>query len=91
MACSYAGAGKTAEARRTLEKLTSLPKTVFVDPYLLATIYLAMNDKPRMFDVLQQSYDLRSSLIISLASEPKWDGVRKEPRFQNLVKRVGLS
>jgi len=89
LACAYVGAGRSADARRTLERLTSLPKTVFVDPYLIATVYLAMGDTSHMFEALEKSYDLRSSFIISLASEPKWDGVRADPRFQDLVKRVG--
>src|SRR5205085_1251243 len=59
MACAYAGAGRVADARRTIGTLASLPKQTFVDPYLIATIYLALNDKANAFAWLDKAYDIK--------------------------------
>lgn len=87
---AYAAAGRTADARGILTKVSGMSKQMFVDPYLVATIYVALGDKPQALEWLEKGYDVKSSFMVALASEPKWDSIRTEPRFKALVKRVGF-
>jgi tetratricopeptide (TPR) repeat protein len=87
---SYAASGRTSDARRILQKLNELSKQTFVDPYVVAAIYVALDDRPRTFEWLEKAYDVKSSLMVALASDPKWDTVRNEPQFKGIVKRVGF-
>jgi serine/threonine protein kinase/tetratricopeptide (TPR) repeat protein len=89
-AYGYAASGRTADARALLEKLNAMSKGTFVDPYLVATVYIGLDDKTRALESLEKAYEAKSSFMVSLAGEPKWDGIRSDPRFKDLVKRVGF-
>jgi TolB-like protein/tetratricopeptide (TPR) repeat protein len=90
MAYAYAGAGKTEEARTILRRLGEMGSHAFVDPYLIATIYAGLGDKSQTLAWLDKSYDSRSSFLSSANAEPKFDLLRNDPRFINLLKRVGF-
>lgn len=86
----HAASGRAGEARAILRKLNILSAQEFVDPYVIAAIYAGLGDTPQTFAWLEKAYDAKSGFLVALASEPKWDGVRSDPRFQNLMKRIGL-
>ena len=85
-----AASGHPAEARAILRKLDVLSAKEFVDPYLVAAIHMGLGDTPRTFEWLEKAFDAKSGFLVALSSEPKWDGVRSDPRFQSLMKRVGF-
>src|SRR2546425_1280020 len=60
------------------------------DALLMAGLYflLAQNDKG--FEWLEKSYSRRESGLLSIAVDVMFDGVRADPRYQNLVERLGL-
>jgi eukaryotic-like serine/threonine-protein kinase len=82
--------GRTAEARALLEKLNALAATEFVDPYILATVHMGLGDSKATLTSLEQAYAARSGFMVSLVNEPKWDGIRSHPKFQDILKRVGF-
>lgn len=84
---TQARAGRTAEARRTLDRLTAL-KGVYVDPYLLAVVYAGLGDAPHTMSSLEAAYQDRSGFMTSMSAEPKFDFVRKTPAFIDLLKRI---
>jgi tetratricopeptide (TPR) repeat protein len=90
MGYAYAKSGRVADARATLATLSALSQHIFVDPYLVATVYAGLGDQATALDWLDKAYEVRSGFMISLGSEPKWDGLRADPRFHALVKRVGF-
>jgi hypothetical protein len=85
-----AASGRVADARAILKKLNLLSATEFVDPYLIATIHMALGDTPKALTSLEHAYTARSGFMVSLKSEPKWDGIRSTPEFLDLLKRVGF-
>ena len=85
---ALAASGHRSEALNTIHELRSAPRSTFVDPYLASTIYLAMNDRDDAFRSLDDAYTLKSPFLISIFTEPKWEPVRSDPRFADLVQRM---
>ena len=90
LAASYARAGRKAEAQSILAELNQQRKLKYVDGYRLAEIYAALGDKEQALGLLEDAYKERSSLLIWLKLEPKFDSVRSDPRYTDLLHRIGL-
>ena len=86
---TYALAGRRAEARQVLDKLSELAKREYVAPLLMAQIYAGLGQKDRAFEWMEKSYDDRS-LGIAGKSYPGFDPLRSDPRFQDLLRRMNL-
>jgi eukaryotic-like serine/threonine-protein kinase len=80
-------AGRKAEARETLARLEAIPRA---DGYHLAPLYVAMGDLDSAFAALERSWAQRSVWLPYLAIEPAFAAIRQEPRFLDLVRRIGL-
>src|SRR5262249_51194206 len=63
--------------------------TTYIPPWYIASVYGFANDKGRAFVWLEKAYKVRDG-VDSLAADPQWDPLRSEPRFKDLLKRVGL-
>jgi TolB-like protein/Flp pilus assembly protein TadD len=87
---SYALQKSYPEARKVLDQLKQLSNHNHVPPYNVAWIYAALGEKDRALTMLEKAYDERSWYIVLLAVDPKFDNLRSDPRFANLVRRVGL-
>jgi TolB-like protein len=90
LAHSYGKAGRTREARQILDDLTGLAKCKYVAPHFFAGIYIGLGENTLALDCLEQSYEEHSHWLIYLHIDPTMDDLRSEPRFQDLLKRVGL-
>ena len=91
LAHAYATAGRKAQAQAELNVLTAaVAHNQYVPPSYLAVIAIAMGDKNGAFSYLEQSYQDRSEQMLYLAVEPLVDPLRGDPRFDSLLKRVGL-
>ena len=86
---AYASAGRRADATRLLEKLNEMSKRRFVSPYFFAIAHTGLGDKDSAFEWLEKAYQQRSYLTL-LKVEPELTSLRSDPRFSNLVRRVGL-
>ena len=89
-AYSYAKLGRRDEALGDLTMLKGLPKQVYVDPFFIAIIYLSLDEKDQAFESLEKAFESRSSLMPTLVNDPKWDDLRNDPRFQDLLPRIGF-
>ena len=87
----YAVPGKRSEAERIIGELQVLSKQEYVDPYFLAEIYTALGKRDKAFQELEKAYKERSSWLLWLKVEPKFDSLRSDQRFQDLLRRVGLA
>lgn len=87
---AYAISDKPGEARKLLEGLDKLSKQRYVPSYNIAEIYAGLGEKDRAFELLQKAYTERTDLLIWLNVDPVWDGLRLDPRFADLVQRMGL-
>lgn len=67
------------------------PPEAYVRPYGLAIIYAHLGEKTKAFENLESALAERDAQITELAIEPQFDGLRSDPRFADLERRIGLS
>ncbi len=85
---AYAVAGRRAEAQKVLERLRGLASRGYVSPYFTAIVHAGLGDRERAFESLERAYEDRHPGMILLKSEPRFDQLRRDPRFTKLVQRV---
>ncbi len=87
----YAAAGKQEQARRVLgELLNRVQSGEHFPAYRVAAIYVALGDKQKAFEWLEKEYENRGGWIIwALKTDPVMDPLRDDPRFADLLRRVG--
>jgi serine/threonine protein kinase/tetratricopeptide (TPR) repeat protein len=90
LAHTLAAAGRTKEANQMLDDLTELATQKYVAPYFFAGIHVGLDEHERAIEYLEKSYDEHSHWLIYLHIDPSMDRLRDDPRFQNLLRRVGL-
>lgn len=56
----------------------------------MATVYLGLGDTDATFAWLERAVQTRASALLYLAVDPRYDPVRSDPRFADLVRRIGL-
>jgi hypothetical protein len=86
----YAVAGRKGEARKILAELEELAKHRYVSPYDRATVYAGLGEKDQAITWLERAYQERSDGLVFLKVEPKFDGLRSDPRFVDLLRHVGF-
>jgi len=90
LAHAQAASGNRAEALRIIEELKRLPKHKYVPPEEIAAVYTALGQKETAFEWLEQAYQVRSASLINLKVDPRFDSLRSDQRFLDLVRRIGL-
>jgi len=83
-------AGKRREAIQILDDLTKQANQKYVPSYFFAGIHIGLGEPDRAIECLEKSYEERSHWLVYLHIDPSMDGLRSNPRFQNLLQRVGL-
>ena len=91
LAEAYALSGKKKEALRILDQLDRLSKREFVSPYIFAELNVALENTDQAFKRLETAFDQRDNNLIFLNVDPSLQTIRSDPRFQELLRRVGLS
>jgi TolB-like protein/DNA-binding winged helix-turn-helix (wHTH) protein/Flp pilus assembly protein TadD len=86
----YARTGRRAEARAALGKSLQLSKGKQVSSGAVALTYAALGEKNESFQWLEKAYTERSSFMTSLKYWSVLDPMRDDPRFADLLRRVGL-
>jgi DNA-binding winged helix-turn-helix (wHTH) protein/TolB-like protein/Flp pilus assembly protein TadD len=87
---AFALAGNDSGARRIIESLTERSSRVYVPPTLAATIHGALGDRDRAFELMEEAFRHRDSLLVYLKVDPIFDSLRNDPRFPALLSRMGL-
>lgn len=90
LAVAYIMAGRKEEMLRIYERMNELSKKRYDSPVFRAIYYLGTGDRNRVLECLEQAYSERESMMVFLAVIPVFDQVRQDPRFQNLVQKMGL-
>jgi serine/threonine protein kinase/Flp pilus assembly protein TadD len=85
-----AKSGNKSEANMLLSQLLQHPQLRYVDPAILAFIYFALGETDRGFAWLEKGYTSTKSGLTTLKVGPMWDPIRSDPRFIDLLRRVGL-
>lgn len=87
VACSYARVGRRADAEKLLNKVK---RNKYVPPVYVALIYEFLGDKEQAFAWLETACDEHAHDTIVLGVDAAFDGLRSDPRFANLLRRMGL-
>ena len=85
---ALAGGGKRKEALLIAEKLKSTKD--YVSPTEFAAIYAMLKDNEAAMALLEKAYSAHDLQLQILYIAQEFDGLRSDPRFQDLVRRVGL-
>jgi tetratricopeptide (TPR) repeat protein len=86
----YAVSRQRNKALMLLNELSELSKRVYVAPYDIALIHAGLGDKERAFEYLERAYQDRNEPMCWLNVNPGLDSLRSDPRFSDLVRRIGL-
>lgn len=88
---AYATSGKRDEAQRRLDELKESAKRRHVDPCYIALIYLGLQSNDEVFAWLEKAYEARSEELIVLKVDPRFDPLRSDARYADLLRRLNLS
>ncbi len=72
-----------------LRAMTGNPQAPKVPPYILATFYAELGEKDKAFAILNKLYE-DHDFLGSIKVDPRFDSLHDDPRFQDLLRRVGL-
>lgn len=81
-------AGRADEAQNILVKLRRLTRKKYVTSYGVALVYAGLGQRDSAFTWLNKAIDERSHWLVWLRLDPRWKGLRSDPRFAELVSRV---
>lgn len=87
---AHAFAGDPEEAMKNLDELKKRAQRQYVPALNFALIHIGLGERDQAFEWLEKAYEERSSWLASLKVEPLFDSIRTDPRFADLVQRVGL-
>jgi serine/threonine-protein kinase len=88
---ALAKSGRQAEARAELEALLKLSTKRNVPPYHIALIYSGLEEQDETLAWLERGVKQRDPRMVFLKVEPKWNNLHGDPRFQELLRKVGFS
>jgi tetratricopeptide (TPR) repeat protein len=87
----YAKSGRPEDARNVLAGFDDLQRQGrYASSFAIAVIYAGLGDRERVFSYLDAAYRERSHWLVWLKRDPRWNDVRSDARFQDLVRKIGL-
>jgi len=90
MGHEYAVSGDTEKAKHIISQLQQLSAHTYVPSIYIALVYTGLHDLDHAFEWLSKAYDERCEYLVYLPTEPLADPLRADPRFAQLLGRLGL-
>jgi tetratricopeptide (TPR) repeat protein len=87
---AYALAGKEKDALEKLDQLEKLSKEKHVDYTPFAYIYMGLGDKDKTFEYLEKGFEIGDMYLFYLPIDPVFQELHDDPRFDGLLKKLGL-
>jgi tetratricopeptide (TPR) repeat protein len=91
LAIAYGVAGKKDEAQKMLAEFEEKARREYVAPYALAMAHMAVGDLDGTFAWLDKMYEERAPWLIWMNEHPRYDRLRGDPRFQQLLRKIGFT
>jgi tetratricopeptide (TPR) repeat protein len=85
----YGLSGKRREAQAVIDELKERSERCYISPTIIAFVYAGLGEKDEAFTWLEKAYDGRDFILVLLRVDPTFDPLRSDPRFENLMRRVG--
>jgi DNA-binding winged helix-turn-helix (wHTH) protein/TolB-like protein/tetratricopeptide (TPR) repeat protein len=89
-AYALARSGRLSEARAALDELLKLAGRQYIPSYNIALVYNALGESAKALDYLEKSFSEKDVRMVFLKVEPKWNNLRNEPRFIDLMRRMNF-
>ena len=86
----YSRSGHAEEARRAVAKLEQISRPRADRTPTLLLGYLNAGEKDQAIELLQRAYSEHSNVVVQIKVNPMFDPIRNDPRFKDLLRRVGL-
>jgi adenylate cyclase len=87
---AYASAGRKNQALDIIEQLKERAKRRYLPSYWIALIYTGLKDKEAAFEWLERAFQERSSWLVWIKVEPRYDFLRADERFASLMKKMNI-
>jgi serine/threonine protein kinase/tetratricopeptide (TPR) repeat protein len=87
---AYNTSGYEGMVKWIIENMEEWTFAVYNRPFFYAMAYASIDDKDRAFEWLERAYELRSYFVTTIGVEPALDNLRSDPRFGELLKKIGL-
>ena len=91
LAHTYAVSGQTKLAEGSLAELKAQQKQRYISPYEIAVVYAGLKQTDEAFRYLELAYQDRSWWLVRFRIDPRFDGIRRDPRYQDLLRRMYLA
>jgi len=86
-----AKSGRPQEAKDVLAEFSELRRQGrYASGYAIAVVYAGLGDREQVFSYLNAAYQERSHWLVWLKRDPRWNDVRSDARFKDLVRKIGL-
>jgi TolB-like protein/Flp pilus assembly protein TadD len=90
LAYAYGVSGKKEEARQIINELLETSKNQFVSPIVIAVAFAGLSDRASTMDWLEEAFNQRAGGLPKINVDPMFDDLRVEPRFQELLRKIGF-
>lgn len=90
LAHAHARAGQSQRARAALDELHERSRRQHVSPFSLALVYTGLGESKEALDWLERAYQDRDWYLCVIKTEPILDPLRRDRRFQDLLRRVNF-
>jgi serine/threonine-protein kinase len=87
---TFALSGKRDDAVLILRELHKLVEKRYVSPLELASCHFALDQTEQGFEWLSKAFQDRCFELISIRADPRWQSLRRNPRFQQFLNQLGL-
>ena len=87
---AYASSGQIEKAQAILDELFDRAKKEYVPAYSIALVYVGFDDKDKALDWFEKAFEERSTWLAWVNVEPRFDCLRGQERFKNLVRKIGF-
>jgi TolB-like protein/lipoprotein NlpI len=92
LAYIHGAAGRSGEARQTIDRLNELSRRTYVSPFWMATAWTGLGEKDQAFNWFEHLFAQHASGgAVSLKVNPIFDPLRSDPRFADLLRRANLA
>jgi tetratricopeptide (TPR) repeat protein len=90
LAHALASAGRIEEADALIDRLTELSARQHIPPFWMAVAHAGMGKTAAALEELEKAFEQRDVTLVWLGRDPRLDGLRAEPRFKELLRRIDL-